>query len=302
MQVYKIREIDLDSVVYSKPKGKKDRKVIIIGYRDSDKGKILPLIFQTSELFCGNSVENVNFGNDAITHQLDVPIYCRSKKRTIELKNFLTKLNNKIINDATKYGSEWFNDTDELKYKSIIRKSENEGKEFENGILKLKFVDNDQFKTHVFDENKELVNPEKYLRAGSCYMRIMMEISAVWVSDGNHFGIATRVYQVGISKSSNPVISTETYAFIDESDEEIYNELVVETEIDPFDNDNNKNLCNSDSNSIELSASESSDDFSNLVNKMSSEENVGLNKFKRDMTELSMTDNDYPNVATESYA
>jgi hypothetical protein len=232
----------LENIVYSDPKGKGDRKVIIIGYKDPEKGKIVPLIFQTSELFCGSSVEKVNSGKGSITHQLDVPIYARSKKRTLEFKNFLTKLNNKVMNDAKKYGQKWFSDTDELRYKSLIRGSNNKNKEFENGTIKLKFVDNDQFKTYVFDENKEPVDPEEYLKAGSCYMRIMMEVSALWISDGNYFGIATRVYQVGISRSSNPIMSTDTYAFIEDSDEENYDEFVADTEMEPVDKQMDKQM------------------------------------------------------------
>ena len=235
MEVYKICQIDLENIVYSDSKGKGDRKVIIIGYKDPEKGKIVPLIFQTSELFCGSSVEKVNSEKGSITHQLDVPIYARSKKKTLEFNNFLTKLNNKVMDDAKKNGHKWFSDTDELRYKSLIRSSTNKNKEFKNGTIKLKFVDNDQFKTYVFDENKEPVDPEEYLKAGSCYMRIMMEISALWISDGNYFGIATRVYQIGISRSSNPIMSTDTYAFIEDSDEENYDEFVADTEMEPVD-------------------------------------------------------------------
>lgn len=232
MEIYKIRQIDLDNIVYSKPKGKGDRKVILIGYRDYEKNKIVPLIFQTAELYCGDSVEKIKNGNGPITHQLDVPIHAISEKKTNEFKEFLMDLNEKVIEDAKLNRHKWFGDIDELKYKSLIRKSTNNSKMFKNGTIKLKLANNKQFKTHVFDENKNSVDPEKYLVGGSCYIKIMIEISALWISGGNYFGIATRVYQIAISRSLNSVMSTETYAFVDESDDENYEELVEDTEME----------------------------------------------------------------------
>ena len=331
MEVYKIRDINLENIVYSEPKGKNNKKVIIIGYKDPVKKKILPLIFQTAELYCGCSVEEVNSDRGYITHQLDVPIYAKTHKKTLEFKKFLTNLNNKIIEDSKMYSDKWFNHTNELRYKSLIRGSNNSDKEFENGIIKLKFIDNDQFKTYVFDENKNQVDPVNYLKSGSCYMKIMMEISGLWISNGNYFGIATRVYQVGITRDTNPMISTETYAFIEDSDDNNYEEFIADTELEPV-KTNNLNLEQSSEQNLEQNLEQNSEQNLEQNSEQTSEQNLEqtseqsnnlsiseidtddipdirntevknkkIEEIKKIITELNVTEDDYPNIVTESY-
>lgn len=231
MQVYKIREIDLDNIVYSKPKGNTDKRIIMIGYNDPDKDHIVPLVYQTSELYCANSIEKVSSGN--VEYQLDVPVYARTEKKTVEFCEFLHKLNEKVLSDAKEHSSEWFGDIENIRYKSIIRGTNNTGNNeiFSNGTIRLKLINNPRFRTIVFDENKCIVDPTKYLVANSCYVRVMIEISALWIS-GNSFGIATKIYQIGTSNKINSLMSTENYAFIEDSDDEQYDELCADTEME----------------------------------------------------------------------
>jgi hypothetical protein len=266
MTIYKIDEINFNNIVYSPPKGN-NKKISLVGYRDPDQKKIVPLVFQTPEIYCAESIEKVT-NNGQITHQLNVPIYCRSTKKTNKLYNFLKDLNNKVMGDAKKKGSEWFSgDFNNIYYKSIIRKKDNDKKIYKNGILKLKFVDNEQFKTCVFNENKKIVNPEEYLIADKCYIRIILEISALWITENNYFGLATRVYQVSIKKNDKPLITTETYAFIDNSDDSVEEkDYMPDTEVEP-ELDNNS-------------------------------ENEKIKRLEKELNELSMTDNEYPNIVT----
>jgi hypothetical protein len=137
----------LENIVYANPKGNSGKKFIKIGYKDPEKDKILPLLFQTSDLYCGCSVKK---NKDSNVYQLDVPIYAKSKEKTLEFKNFLMNINDKIIKGARKYEKKWFNNVNELKYKSIIRSSPDDKNEFRNGIIKLRF-NNNELKTYVFD-------------------------------------------------------------------------------------------------------------------------------------------------------
>jgi hypothetical protein len=223
-----VRQLELDNIVYSKPRKNGNKKIVLIGYRDPNLNDIVPLIYQTTDLYCGKTVERI----DKNDYKLDVPIYAKTNKKTEEFNTFLNNLNSKVIDDANKNRKLWF-ESDNIKYKSIIRKSPNVDPMFANGVIRLKIKNNDRFKTHIFDEFKENVDADIALNADSCYLKALIEISAI-VINNNSFELISKIHQIGTTPILQQVKNIDKYAFIDESDEDDeYAELCIDTDVEP---------------------------------------------------------------------
>jgi hypothetical protein len=295
MNIYKIPNIDLDNLIFTEHKQKNNLKIISIEYNDKSKNKTVPFIIQTSEIYCASSIEKIN--NDNVLYQLDLPLYCKSTRKTEELNNFFVNLNKKLKNYANSYNSK-------LKYKSLIRGSRTGNNKIDKyESLRLKFLDNDKYKTYVFDENKNTVDPYKVLKANTCYVRALVEITALWISGGN-IGIITRLHQLGISKNNEYISTTDTYAFI-ESEEDMYSELVVDTEIEGCEQKQNDIIIKKvdNINNIVLSETSNDDEKHNYNDEeaisITSVDGIFLKNEKNQkidelINQLNITDDNYP--------
>lgn len=200
MNIYKTKHVDLNKMVYSSVRGNDKKKFVMIGYKQ-DK-KVLPFVIQTPNLYCGNDLEKT--GDVKTPYQLDVSVKG-------DMYNFLNNLNKKVISDVHDNRENWFGGSKELKYKSLIRKDD---------VFRLKFSKNKNFETRVFGEEKEVINPMECLKADTCNFKVIIEITALWITDNNYFGLALRVYQLSVENIPNPLIKSGEFAFIDDSDED----------------------------------------------------------------------------------
>lgn len=229
MKVYKIKQLNLNNIVYSVPRNiQHGKKIIVLGYNDPELSEMSPLIFQTTELYCGNTVEKINMTSD---YKLDVPIYAKSDAKTKEFTSFLNNLNKTIMFNANKNKHLWFGNQNNIKYKSIIRKSTSTDKIFENGIIKLRLGNTNKYKTQVFTENKELVDLEQVLIEGTCYMKLLIELTAL-IIDNDSFELVYKVHQIGCIDIIKSYVANE-YALVDDSNEysnDEYTNLCLHTE------------------------------------------------------------------------
>src|SRR5438105_6554714 len=105
LRVYKIRDIDINSIVYSKPKGKDDKRVILLSYFDKKINKKVPFIFQTPDLCNINEVEMKN--KNSVLCELNVPLFSKTSSKTKEIIDFLNALDNKFLEDGSTNSEEW---------------------------------------------------------------------------------------------------------------------------------------------------------------------------------------------------
>jgi hypothetical protein len=295
MNIYKIGTIDLDNLTFKEHKQHNNIKIISIGH--IDKNKSYPLIIQTSEICCASSIEKIN--NNNVLYQLDLPLFCKTTKKTEELNNFFVNLNKKLKNYAHSYNNK-------LKYKSLLRGSRTGNNKIDKyDSLRLKFLDNDKYKTYVFDENKNAIDPYKKLKANSCYLRAIIEITGLWVSN-DHIGVITRLHQIGVTKNDEYISTTDTYAFI-ESDDDIYSELVVDTEFEGCEQKEQKYNTNIfqkvKKNDILSDTSDNDVDIENddIAISVTSAENIFLKNDKNKkidelINQLNITDDNYPTI------
>jgi hypothetical protein len=181
---YKLDEIDLSRIVYSQAKQTGKKKVILIKYKERNAQN--NLVFQTPTLF--NIHEPLMFTDNNIGYgEIDVALMCKNIQKSQKIIEFLNKLENKIKKDAEYYGSSWFNNTENnINFQKIIRSSDT----YNEGTIKLKLLKNKNFETLVQLNNKDKVDIN--LLPAECYVKIILEIYALWINPNNDFGIFLR--------------------------------------------------------------------------------------------------------------
>jgi hypothetical protein len=173
---FKISDIDLDNIVYTKSKfsKSKNKKIVYIGYQD--KKEIKKLVFQTPTLLSPNSI----IDNNNILEIL-IPLIGNNNNKTNELKTFLNKLDEKIMYDASVNSSNWFScskNKKSIKYKNILRESNNEKYDFE---IKLKIIKKNNFQTTIFFNNNK-VSPNEINK--NLWVKLLIELYAVNIYSG----------------------------------------------------------------------------------------------------------------------
>lgn len=218
-KIYKMEEIDLDRIVYSKPVSyNKDISSIHISYNDPICGNV-PLLIQSPPMYCTDGITKTN--SNSITHELLLCIQSKTEKYTSQMKSFFEQLDKKLIIDAkNKYS--WDENTKKLTYKVLMRQTNDTDPFHSNGILKIKFIKSNGFETRVFNKNKSVVHQENYTEAFSnkCYVKLIMECASLWKNKTNIFGLYIRPHQVRIDYGLPPMNILQSYSFMDETEEQ----------------------------------------------------------------------------------
>lgn len=233
MHIYKLKEIDLARVCYSKPRGKGDRQAVLISYDDPKKGK-QPLVFQTPELKNVNKLEKKGKVDGLVYYDLDIPLYTdntKNQKQVAEFVDFLKRLDAKLVEDGRKFSTKWFSGKDNVRYKSVIRRSSVEDDVHKNGLVRLKLLRSKDFNTLVFNDDKDPVDPETSIKTEGCYLTSILEFAGLWVNKDGGYGPSIRPTQMRVTYRQ-----PNKYSFIEDSDEDTeYNcdDICGDTEIDP---------------------------------------------------------------------
>ena len=186
---------------------------------------------------------------------LDVPLLGKKKDKVNEFVNFLEKLDEKIIYDAKLNSASWFKDydiDDNVNFQRLIRISENKNTK---GELRLKIIDNSQFKTVLKLNNKKIINEDEIPENQFC--KIILEMQAVWVNK-NGFGIFFRPILI----SFYPVINKKIQYQLIESDEEIDDIIDSDESNDTiFEKNNSESTCDLNIETSKFSSSTSSEEI-----------------------------------------
>ena len=224
---FKISDIDFDNIVYTKSKfsKSKNKKIVYIGYQD--KKEIKKLVFQTPTLLSPNSI----IDNNNILEIL-IPLIGNNKDKTNELKTFLNKLDEKIMYDASVNSSNWFSfnkNKSSIKYKNILRESNNEKYDFE---IKLKIIKKNNFQTTIFLNNNK-VPPNEINK--NLWVKLLIELYAVNIYSGG-FSLYLRPVIMSFKKIE---INDYNYQFI-KSDSEKSSDSDISSTSECVKEDSNK--------------------------------------------------------------
>ena len=235
---YRISDIKTDNIIYSKTKEGNNKKILYLKYKDNNLD--MPLTFQTPSLQNFEKIQNKKGYNE-----LQVPLSCKNSKKTDEFITFLRDLDAKFIKDAKKFGSVWFGRTKNITYKSVIRSSEENKEEYKNGVLRVKLLNSNNFRTQILLDNDSEMTIDQI--GENFYVKMILECYALWITkDG--FGLYLRPVLLSFS----PKIIDYTYSLLEDSDnEEDYNyDDIIETEVEGFKEEINNQIA-SDEEDVE---------------------------------------------------
>lgn len=243
---FRLDDINLNNIVYKKNINKSDnKKIIFIKYNDNNVLK--NFVFQLPSLINYNL--NFNF-----------VLKCVNSTKDESLNNFFNNLDNKIKSDSKKNHSSWFDHLEEnqsLHFQKSTIKSDIDN----NKLIKLKYIDTEEFKTKLLLNNNE-IEENDIPSFGSC--KILLECFAVWI-DLDNFGILLRPIIISYNLKS---IFTYNYKLLEDSEEHLsFNDEFYEGD-DEGSNDDGEEDESIDNETIEEEyASENNEDSDDLFLK-----------------------------------
>lgn len=217
-----LAEINFENIVYKDTKSNSRKTVVFLKYKK--KNTLKDFVIQTPTfLNIEEPVKNRNHWD------LDIPLVGKKENKINNFINFLKNLDEKIIYDAKLHSSNWFKNynVDMINYQKLIRSVDDNKynkKIVQNGMFRIKLLNNNDFKTSIQLNNSENISIDKIPK--NSWVKMILEIQAIWI---NNTGIG--LFFKPILVSFTP-IAIQTYKFLEESDEEI--EDVIDTENDIF--------------------------------------------------------------------
>lgn len=228
--ILEIKDLDMEKIKYSQPRNyEKDENVKIIDIKYNNEK---PLIIQTNKMYVIDDIVNKDNYFELIATLKSINL-----KKTLETKKFFEKLEKKIIKDIKKFKNIWFDELDKsIKYKSIKRLVKNNNYNYKDGIMKVKILDNCNFMTTLYDENKNKINIEelKNCNDNGYFIKMIVELSGIWIKK-NVCGIKYDVHQIKKYSENIPLTSLEEYSFKESDDKNEYQES-INTEMEENEN------------------------------------------------------------------
>jgi hypothetical protein len=159
-------------------------------------------------------------------------LFCPGAKRKVSvncesLLFFLTiGLDKKIVQDAKTNSKTWFegiSGTSSIKYKKIIKESDL----YKDGLVKIKIINNNEFKTMLQIENKKRITIKELPVNSWCKM--LVEIYAVVINiQNNTFSLFLRPIILSFKEKE---VSNYNYKFLEDSDSEKEDVDIPDSEI-----------------------------------------------------------------------
>ena len=202
LEPYRIQQIDLNNINYTKIKNEKNKRLIYIKYEDNKS-----FVFQTPSLLNVNTP--VKITEDY--YELEIPLITQEKNKQSKIINFLEELDKKIINDAKKNSKTWFDDLDNIKYKKLIKESDI----YTSGVIKIKIIKTQRFETLLkLDNTKKIILKDI---PQDSWVKMLLEVYAVVINPENKtFYLFLRPVTLSFKEKENKKYN---YTFLDDSDE-----------------------------------------------------------------------------------
>lgn len=204
---YRVNQIDLNKITYSKIKNIDKKRIIYIKY--NDKNNQNQLVFQPPTLL--TLYKPIKITDEY--HEIEFPFITHESNKASKFIDFLEKLDDKIIQDAKINSKAWFSDitnTDKLKYKRTIKESEVHN----TGIIKIKIIKNVDFETILLNEQKKKIYIDNIQENTWCKM--LLEIYAVVITQTGTFSLFIRPVVLSFK---NKEINNYNYNFLEDTEE-----------------------------------------------------------------------------------
>lgn len=203
-----LSEVDFSKLELEKPNVKSKKTTIRFKY-DGDRFLVqLPVIKFRRDIMINKNVCEWN-----------IPINCLVGENTEKLKEFLSNLDRYVIEKGKINCLEWFKQTTQIKYKSVVRIALQADELYKNGVFKLKNKKNDPEITLTKNRGlKKITIDEVPLRSNS---KMAVELVAIWII-GTNFGVHIKPAKMDFR---------ETVDFADDSDEEDEDDI-LDTEME----------------------------------------------------------------------
>ncbi len=219
IKILKIDDIDFNRLDFSKIDNKNG--LVYIRYDDEYCGKI-PLVIQIDYLYIHDNLATIE--SKYISHEFILPFVGLTEEYSQKIKSFFNRLDKKMVDEGRRNLNNWPFDSRKVKYKAVVREKDSGGSDskiYKNGLIKLKIIRSNSFRTIIYNDKKEIINPKKYseyIKPGN-FAKVIIELASIWFKDGL-FGLYIRPHQFRISDMSNFQIILNTYSFEDSSEEE----------------------------------------------------------------------------------
>ena len=278
VEPYKFSEINLNKLIYSKPKQSGSKKVILIKYNDNNKAR--NLVFQTPTIYNLTEPEiKKGYG------EIEVALHGKETNKTADFNSFLLKLENQVKQDAKANASSWFDlneENESINFQKLIREIDG----LDSSILKLKIIKNNDFETELINnannkKNKLSLNEVQC----DCWCKMLLEVYAIWINTNNDFGIFLRPVLIVFTPTEKKQYN---YKMIEDSDSDKENEFEIpDTEINDNINSNifmslnnvKQNKNNNTTSVLELDNLKlNSDDSSSILESSSSSISISSSK------------------------
>jgi hypothetical protein len=243
----KFSSVNLDKIVYPKQRTSNNKKIILI--KLNEKNKFKNLVFQTPTLLCVN--KPVLYDGYSM---VDIALVGKETNKVAKFMKFLDDFENKIKQDAMENAYSWFNIKDDMSinFQKIARDCD----DYDNGILKIKLIKNNDFETVLQLNNNKRINVNNVPENSWCKM--ILEAYAIWVNSNNDFGIFFRPILVSFTPKELEIYN---YKFIEDSEEDRDDFDIPDTDIKPATKDNifmnippsvNNNINNDTTSQLEI--------------------------------------------------
>ncbi len=220
MQIYRSNNIDISNIKYSDMRPFGDHaKVIYVNYNSN------PIIIQTPKMSCPYGLSKFD-GGDVVKYSLDLSF--RGKDDNPDIKafyEFLSKIDEKIIEDSSKNSRDWFKkksqsrDVSEALFSPSIRIATENGEPTDKYPptfkSKIGYYDG-KFKVQSFNDKKERMTEElpTIMNKGQV-VRGLVKLSGIWFAGGK-FGITWETLQLKFTPNNSQIF---TYSFRDEEED-----------------------------------------------------------------------------------
>lgn len=230
-KIFKTDDINFNHINYLRSNKIKNDIVIPIYYKFEEKK--YPLLIQVPSLYLNDPYN----GKDTLI----LPLKGRSEHSTKIVSDFFNELDativislKKILYDLKKEKTHGI-DFSNISYKSIVNEIEGDDNEiYINGLIRYKLYNSNEFKTKIFDEDKNLLKPNEYNKMSKgVYIKSIIEINSLVLRD-NIIHVYIKPHQLRIFEEKLDTVNLESYSFID-SEEEIKNndtDIVLNTQTD----------------------------------------------------------------------
>ena len=216
IKILNLSDIDIDRLDLTKIDNKNG--LIYIQYCD-DENRRIPCMLFIDYLYISDNIKNIN--SKYISHELILPLISTNERYSDEVSLFFTQLDSKLIEDGKKNINNWPFNSNKIKYKMIVKNMENDdSKMYENGLIKLKLINSNSFKTVVYDDDKKkipLISYDDCITSGK-YVKMIIELSSIWFKNGI-YGLYMKPHQLKISNSKQFRINLDIYSFNNDSDD-----------------------------------------------------------------------------------